>query len=315
MAISGRRATSPASASGSSLGLSQTPTSSRAARAECSDCHSASGTITGVLAGTFAREAASRSSGQRSSTIARPLMSSGIDALLEGLDTQTAHGVDEALVLVAFFHVDIDQAGDDVRHFLRGEGGPYHLAQGRGLGLIAADRDLVPLLAILIDAEHADIADVVVPARVHATGNVEIELADVIQVIEVVEAPLYRFRDRDRLGVRKRAEIPAGAADDVGQEAYVRRRESQCLELAPQRRQFLLPDVAENEVLLVRDAELSEAVGIGQVRNRVHLVGCRIAWRHAGLLERKRHHGVAGHLVREDVALDPVAEPAVVRDR
>src|SRR5450759_1146083 len=134
MAISGSCAASPASASGSSLGgLSQTPTSSRAARAECSDCHSASGTITGVPLGTSTSEAASRSSAQRSSTIARPLMSRGIDALLEGLDSQTADGVDEALVLVTFFHIDIDQAGDDVRHFLRREGGPYHLAQGRGL--------------------------------------------------------------------------------------------------------------------------------------------------------------------------------------
>src|ERR1700682_2856236 len=129
MAIKDRCATSPASASGSSLGLSQTPTSSRAARASCSDCQRASATITGVPPGTSASEAVSRSRVQRSSMMARPLMSRGIDTLLEGFDSQTADGVDEALILMSFFNINIDQARDDIRHFLRREGGPYHLAQ------------------------------------------------------------------------------------------------------------------------------------------------------------------------------------------
>ena len=48
-----------------------------------------------------------------------------------------------------------------------------------------------------------------------------------IQIVEVVEAALDRFRDRDRLGVGERAEVAARTADDVGQETDVRRRESQ----------------------------------------------------------------------------------------
>src|SRR5438105_11811091 len=161
MAMSGKLSMSAASAPGSSSGLSQTPTSCRMTRVSCSDFHSASGTITAVSPGMSASDLASLSSVQRSSIMARPLMSSGIDALLKGFQPQTADGVDEALVLMPFFHIDIDQAGDDVRHFLGREGGPYHLAQLRGLALIAADRDLVPLFAVLIDAEHADVADLV----------------------------------------------------------------------------------------------------------------------------------------------------------
>ena len=65
----------------------------------------------------------------------------------------------------------------------------------------------------------------------------------------------------------------------------------------------------------MRDTQLAKAIGIGQIRDRVHLIRGRVAGRHPGLFERKRHHGVAGHLVREDIALDPIAETAVVRDR
>src|ERR1700681_2684362 len=129
MAMSGKLSMSAASAPGSSSGLSQTPTSFRVTRVSCSDFQSASGTITAVSRRTSANDVASLSSVQRSSTMARPLMSRGIDALLEGLQSQTADGVDEALVLMPFFHVDIDQAGNDIRHLLCRERWTYHLAQ------------------------------------------------------------------------------------------------------------------------------------------------------------------------------------------
>jgi hypothetical protein len=70
------------------------------------------------------------------------------------------------------------------------------------------------------------VADVVVAAGVHAAGDVQVELADVEQVVQVVEAALDGFGDRDRLGVGQRAEVTARAADDVGQQADVRRGEA-----------------------------------------------------------------------------------------
>src|SRR5215470_10370407 len=159
--------------------------------------------MTGTPSGMSATAAASRSSVQASSITARSLMSFGIDALLEGLDPEPAHRIDEAFVLVAPLDVDIDQPLDDAGHFSGRERRPDHLAQGRMFALIAADGDLVPLLAVLVDAEHANVADVVMAAGVHAAGDVEIDLAQIVDVVEIVEAPLYGFGDRNRFRVGK----------------------------------------------------------------------------------------------------------------
>ena len=94
--------------------------------------------------------------------------------------------------------------------------GTLRLADGRVVLGRAAEGQLVEFLALLIDAEDADVDDVMLAARVHAARHVEVDLADVVQVVEVVEAPLDRFGDRDRLRVGERAEVAARAADDVG---------------------------------------------------------------------------------------------------
>ena len=241
--MNGRVATSSASASGSSSGLSQTPTSPRASSAVAlglpqgerhDDRH-------GLPAARRALSP-SRSSVQRSSTMAPSLMSCGIDALLEGLDAEPAHGVDEALVLVPARRRRRRSAARPRRASrCAANDGPITLPSEASFALRAADRDLVPLLAVLVDAEHADVADVMMAAGVHAAGDVEVELADVVQVVEVVEAALDRFGDRDRLGVGERAEVAARAADDVGEQADVRRGEAERLQLAPEREQLGLP--------------------------------------------------------------------------
>src|SRR5258708_5717263 len=184
---------SAASVSGSSEGFSQTPMSARTRSASRSATQRARGTIAAAGRGTSASEVASRSSVQRSSTIAPSLMSRGIDALLERFDPEGADGVGEARVLVPARDIACDQGGDDVGHPARRERGADDLAQRRRFALRAADRTLVPLRAVLVDAEHADVANVVMAAGVHATGDVEIELTDVVQVIEIVEAALNRF--------------------------------------------------------------------------------------------------------------------------
>ena len=155
---------------------------------------------------------------------------------LERLDAEAPHRVDEALVLVALVDIIVDQPLDHVGHLGAANDGPITLPSPRPRASLpssarpdAADGDLVPLLAVLVDAENADVADVMMAAGIHAAGNVEIELADVVQVVEVVEAALDRLGDRDRLGVGQRAEIAARAADDVGQQADVRRGEAERL--------------------------------------------------------------------------------------
>src|SRR4051812_43191832 len=123
----------------------------------------------------------------------------GVDALLEGGDAEAMHGIDEELVVVALAEVGLDEARNDVGHVRGGERRADDLAQGRAVALAAADRHLVPLGAVLVDAEDADVADVMVAARVHAARDVEVELADVVQVVEVVEAALDRLGDGERL--------------------------------------------------------------------------------------------------------------------
>src|SRR5258708_30057706 len=49
---------------------------------------------------------------------------------------------------------------------------------------------------------------------VHASGNVEIDFADVVQVIEIVEALLDGLGHRDRFGVGERAEIDPGRSEE-----------------------------------------------------------------------------------------------------
>src|SRR6185295_10146180 len=215
-------------------------------------------TAAGSSAGS-SRTIFSSGDGGVSLTARRPLISLAIDLFLEGLDSDSLHHVDEALRLaVPAREVALDQAFDHVRDVGARERRAEDLAQG-GAGpartvfsLVSADLDLVPLLAVLIDAQDADVADVVVAARVHAAGNIEIELADVEHVVEVVEAALDRFRDRNRLGIGERAEIAAGTSNDVGEQAHVGRREAERSRLAPEIDQPVLAHVGENQVLLVR---------------------------------------------------------------
>src|SRR5687767_9252872 len=240
MATSWRRSRSEAISAGSSAGSRRTPT-----RAPAS---------TGCSRRSFHSASVSRAESSQSSGSTRPLrMISGngrllaVDALLEGPDAEAAHGVDEALLGGALLDVGGDQLLDHVGHLGRGERGPDHLAE-RGVAVDAlrpADGHLVPLGAVLVDAEDADVADVVMAAGVHAARDVQVELADVMQIIEVVEAPLDRLGDRDRLGVGERAEVAAGAADDVREQAHVGGGEAGGARLPPELEEVALAHVGE----------------------------------------------------------------------
>src|SRR5262245_21428942 len=140
----------------------------------------------------------SLSEGWLSVTTRRPLMSVAIDAFLEGFDADALRDVHEALgFAVPPFQIDLDEPLDHVRDIRAGERWADHFAERRR-SLIATNFDLIPLLAVLVDAEDADVADVMVAAGVHAPGDVQVELADLVQVVQVVEALLDRLRHRDR---------------------------------------------------------------------------------------------------------------------
>ena len=155
---------------------------------------------------------------------------------------------------------------------------------GQRLGravLASADRDLIPLLAGLVHAQDADVADVVMAAGVDAARDVQVQLADLEQVVQVVELALDGFGHRDGDGIGQRAEVPAGTGDDVGEQTHVgvaRFSASSCRQSSCRRARH----VGQDQVLLVRDAQFAEAMLVGQRGDRVHLVGGDVAGRHAG---------------------------------
>src|SRR5947207_9746368 len=208
----GKSCTSAASASGPSFASIHAPSVPVSARARSSSrrcSHSASGTMTSPRAGTSGNSPLGPRSSrcQLSATMRRSLISVAIDGFLEGFCPDAMHDVDEALGLaVAAREIAFDQLFDHVRDFGARKRRADNLAEGRTAAgpdfpLVPADLDLVPLFAVLVDAEYADVADVVVAACVHASGNIEVDLADIVQIVEVVEALLNRLRHRDRLGV------------------------------------------------------------------------------------------------------------------
>src|SRR5689334_1133681 len=112
-------------------------------------------------------------------TTRRCLINAAIDVFLEGRDADAVHHLDEALgVAVAVREIALDQLLDDVRHFGARERRADDFAErglrraGTYLALVTADLDLVPLLAVLVDAEDADMADMVMAAGVHAARDV-----------------------------------------------------------------------------------------------------------------------------------------------
>src|SRR5947209_726483 len=324
--MSRKRCTSPASASGPSLASSHTPSVPVSTRERSSSrraSQSASGTMTSPRTGPSGNSPLGPVSSrcQLSATMRRSLISVAIYGFLEGFDGDAVHHVDEALgVAVAPREIALDQLFDHVGDLGASERWADDLAEGCApagpdFTLIAPDLDLVPLLAALVDAEYADVADVMVATGVHAAGDIEVDLADIVQVVEIVEALLNCLGHRDRLGVGERTEVPARAADDVGEQADIGRGESQVPYLLPQRVQIGQLHVGKDQVLLVGYAQLAERIALGEIGDFFHLLDGDVAGRHAGLLEGQRDGGVTRLLVRMDVALVPVRERPLGRKR
>ena len=75
--------------------------------------------------------------------------------------------------------IDLDDVLDGVGDLRERHGRAEQRAE---LGVFvgrAAERDLVEFLALLIDAEDADVADVMVAAGVDAAGDLDVQLAEI----------------------------------------------------------------------------------------------------------------------------------------
>src|SRR6516165_1586579 len=117
---------------------------------------------------------------------------------LERLDADAPIRVDEALVVRAQREIRVDDPADRARHLRLRQTGSEPVAERRVLVRRAAERELEELLAALVDAEDADVADVVVPAGVHAARDVDREVTDALDLVDVRELVRDVLRDRNR---------------------------------------------------------------------------------------------------------------------
>ena len=101
----------------------------------------------------------------------------------------------------------------------------------------AAEGDLVEFLALLVDAENADMADMVMAAGIDAAGDLDLELADLALALGIGKAAAEPLGDRDRAGIGEAAIVQAGAGDDVADQADIGGGEADRGQTLPQRRQ------------------------------------------------------------------------------
>src|SRR3954452_22085435 len=170
-----------------------------------------------------------------------PPLTSGINALLEGFDAEAFDGVHEQLFRpLAQRQIGFHDVLDDVGDLVELDAGPDQIAERGVLVGAAADGDLVDLLAVLLDTENADMADMVMAAGIDAAGDVDVQPADQIGELMIGETPRQLLRDRNRARVRQRAIVEPRTGDDVGDQIDVGRRQAKLVERLPQRRQIAL---------------------------------------------------------------------------
>ena len=194
---------------------------------------------------------------------------------------------------------------------MAGEARPEDGADRGVLGGGAAERDLVEFLALLVEAEDADVAHMVVAAGIDAARDVDLELADLVLLLRVRELARDRLRDGDRARRGERAIVEAGAGDDVAREAIVGGGEVSLLQRLPDGEDVVLLHMRQHDVLGMADAQLVEAVALGQIGHHAHLVGRGIARNAAIGLQRDVDDGIAIDAVGPEVVLGPAREGRV----
>src|SRR5262245_22520515 len=243
----------------------------------------AAGTITGTPSGI----GASSSTRTKSSATTRPALTSRIDTLPERFDANALDGVEKNLVGPrAQLQIRRHDILDHVGYLGIGHGRANERTQLGVLISLPADRDLEKLLAILLDAEEPDMADVMVAAGIDTARDVDVQPPEAVRELEIAKSPRQLLRHRDRARVGEAAIVETWASDDIGDEPHVGRRHADGVKRAPQRRQIALRHMRQHQVLLMSDPDLAEGVAVGKVSDCIHLLGGRIAGRAALGLER-----------------------------
>src|SRR5438552_375255 len=118
-----------------------------------------------------------------------PALTSRIDALLEWLDADPLDRFEKNLVRArAQLQIGRHDILDHVRHLGIGNRRADEGAEPGMLVGAAPDGHLEELLAVLLDAEQADMADVMMAAGIDAAGNVDVQPPEIAREIEIAEA-------------------------------------------------------------------------------------------------------------------------------
>src|ERR1700681_2862356 len=152
--------------------------------------------------------------------------SSAIEGLVERRLAQPPIGGKKILLrTLPVLQIGIEQRLDGVDHLGAREAMADDLADRGLLVAGAGKRELIEFLALLLDAENADVADVMMAAGIDAAGDLDLELADLRLPRLAGKALGDPLRHRDGAGIGERAIVEPRTGDDVGDEAGIGRRE------------------------------------------------------------------------------------------
>src|SRR5690554_2506745 len=121
------------------------------------------------------------------------LISWGIHSLLERLYANTFVGIDKQLTFVAQLDIQVGDLLNHVNHFVSIERRADLVANAGHFIAAAAKGDLIKLLAFFIHTKNTDVANMVMATGVHAARDIQIQLAQIVQIIHVIKAALQRF--------------------------------------------------------------------------------------------------------------------------
>src|SRR5918999_5520241 len=144
-----------------------------------------------------------------------------IDPRLEGFDPDPAIGVEETFVLESAFDIDIQDLSQRIGHLDLGDGRTQAVTE-RGIVFRGpTKRDLVILFALLIHPEDADVSHMMMAAGIHATGHLDLDLAEIVEVVQIIEPLVDLPGDGDRAGIGERAVVKSGTADHIRERADI----------------------------------------------------------------------------------------------
>ena len=145
-------------------------------------------------------------------------------------------------------------------------------------------------------------------AGVDAAADVKVDVAQVVQLVQVLVALGDGGRQRHRAGIGQGAVVAAGAGDHVGEQTDVRLGQAERFGFEPKSVQLVQAHPGQHQVLGVRHAGFASGILGDQCGGSVQLVGGGVTGGLAHALERQAHGAQCGVLVRFDVLRDPAGK-------